>query len=87
MKLKIQSRVNIALFELLLKGYDALESSYVLNGLKTGFAFGVPEIGPFPPSKLWAPSHVSPEDRLIINVCLAEEIAASRLFGPFLTPP
>ena len=86
-KLKIQSRVNIALFELLLKGYDALESSYVLNGLKTGFAFGVPEIGPFPPSKLWAPSHVSPEDRLIINVCLAEEIAASRLFGPFLTPP
>ena len=86
-KFQISSRVNISLFEALLVGYNPTEALFVLNGLHRGFPMGLIPNGPAPPAKLWASSFVSPSDRIVINAYLLAEIAARRIFGPFLHPP
>ena len=87
MKFQISSRVNIPLFEALMVGYNPIEALFVSDGLHRGFPMGLIPNGPVPPAKLWASSFVSPADRIVINAYLLAEIAARRIFGPFLVPP
>ena len=82
-KLGSHSKINIALFEELLVGYDPVEAAYVLPGLKGGFSMGLQGGGPRPPERSWAPSFLSNEERAIINSYLENEVALGRIFGPF----
>ena len=83
----VKSGINIEEFLRLSLGCDPVERDYVAHGLLHGFPLGLPPSGPWPPQRLWAESHCSPETCARITEYLISEREAGRIFGPFLDPP
>ena len=64
---KVGTRVNVDLFASLVRGYDVVETEWVLRGFREGFPIGIPEQGPFPPERIWADSSVPAESKVFIE--------------------
>ena len=83
----VKSGMNIDDFIMMSIGYDPIECDYVIQGLLHGFRLGLNPEGPFPPQRLWAESHNSPEASVRITNYLLSEREEGRIFGPFPNAP
>ena len=83
----VKSGMNIDDFIMMSIGYDPIECDYVIQGLLHGFRLGLNPEGPFPPQRLWAESHNSPEASVRITNYLLSEREEGRIFGPLPNAP
>ncbi len=83
---KVGTRVNVDLFASLVRGYDVVETEWVLRGFREGFPIGIPEQGPFPPERIWADSSAPAESKVVIEDFFDTERKAGRIYGPFKAP-